>query len=134
MCLCVCVIDEWRGAGMSPVSTCSLFRCSRKYCTNNNRLSFFSFPLLWVCGVQTSRAKCPVSWLTTADSQALLEGLALSDSSWSLLIRTVKLTRFTFCEYVCVFVCVRLRERKRETDLCTVCIYVCICVYSSLVR
>lgn len=107
---------------------CSLFRCSQKHSINNNdqnkKLSLCFLPLLWVCEVQTSRAKCPVSWLTAADSQALSVVFALSDSSWSLLIRNfVKPDRFHFlrmhvclCErgerfvygmYLCVHLCLQ---------------------------
>ncbi len=116
MCLCVCVcvsgvIDEHRGAGMSPVSTRQLVQMFPK----NVALIIItallcSFPLLWVCGVQTSRAKCPASWLTTADSQALLEGIG----SVRFLLVTARQNRkagpvslsVNVCVCVCVCVCV----------------------------
>lgn len=91
-----------------------------------SQLSLCSFPLLWLSGVQTSRAKCPVSCLTTTDSQALLEGLALSDSSWSLLVRAVKPDQSHFL-WMCVFVYTYEGERVWEQEGGVVyCVYLCV--------
>lgn len=114
---------------MSPVSTCWLVQMSLQ---NFTLIIIRTFSLFLPTALGHEEFKQAEPNAQRANSQLLTlrlcwRGLALSDSSWSQLIRTCRAEPVSFFENMCTHS--GLKER-----FVYLCIYACIRVYSSLVR
>ncbi len=145
MCLCVCLL--WLMSGEEPGWV--LFRHAACSDVPKNwaliiiwtQLSLCSVPLLWVCGVQTRRAKMPSELAHNLWLSGFVEGIG----SVRFLLVTARQNRkagpFSLSVNVCVCLCVCVSERERERESvserekeresCVQCVFMCASVFTA---
>lgn len=119
------MIDEGRGAGMSPVSTRQLVQMSPQ---NFTLIIIRTLPVFLPIALGRVEFKQAGPNAQRAGSNLLTlrlcwRGLALSDSSWSQLVRSRKAGPVSLYENVCMCLCVRER--------CVRCVFMCASVFTA---